>query len=238
MKKLLNLNKRYPDSLSFFKIVTLIFYRLKLTLKNVVLYAKFPLLLILEFFYVLEEALLFGFSFFKPPPKKTAELYGTISFSAINKIFKTIHYKPTGIICDLGCGKGKFLLYCILTSSCKTIGIESNKYYTFIYGVLIRFFFKRNHCELINESIENTKLPNCDLLFVSGLCFNNSTLSYIQNYLNTIKQKPIFITVAVKFYLQNYNDAIEINTDLSWGKETVFVYIPNSVKNIDSINIT
>lgn len=238
MKKLLNQTKLYTFFSPLTTAISLVFYRLKLTLKNTFIYSRFPLLLLLELIYVIEEALLFFVSFFSKIKKDPTELYGTISFYTIKKIFKAINYKPTGLICDLGCGKGKFLLYCMLTSKCKTIGIESNKYYTFIYGILIRFFFKRNQCELINETIETTKLPNCDLLFVSGLCFNISTLSYIQNYLNTIKQKPIFITVAVKFYLQNYNDAIEINTDLSWGKETVFIYVPNSVKNIDSINIT
>jgi len=238
LKKLLSQNKLFTSKLPFITTITLIFYRFKLTLKNSFIYARFPFLLLLELLYVIEEALIFIISFFKPVKKSSSELYGTISFSAIKKIFKTIDYKPTGIICDLGCGKGKFLLYCMLISNCKTIGIESNKYYTFIYGILIRFFFKRNRCELINDQIETTKLPVCDLLFVSGLCFNTSTLSYIQDYLNSIRKKPIFISVAVKFHLYNYNKAIEINADLSWGLEPVFIYLPNSVKNIDSINIT
>ncbi len=238
MKKLLNQNKSYSSFSYLITTISLVFYRFKLTMKNLFIYIRFPLLLLLELFYVIEEALLFFISIFKPIKKDPTELYGTISFSAIKEIFKIIDYKPVGIICDLGCGKGKFLLYCMLVSKCKTIGIESNRYYTFIYGVLIRFFFRHNQCELINESITTSKLPTCDLLFVSGLCFNDPTLNYIQDYLNIAVLKPIFISVAVKFHLQNYNDPIEINTDLSWGKETVFIYVPNLVKNIDSINIT
>lgn len=210
----------------FFTSFKLLFYRCYLTLKNVKLYIFYPTLLFLELLYLTEEALAYLISIVIPIKQKPHELYGTISFSSIETLFKTISLSPQGIVCDLGSGKGKFLLYCMLVHKCKTIGIESNRYYNFIYGVFIRFFFKHSSCELIKSDIISQQIPCCDLLFISGLCFHNSTLEFIQNELNTRSIKPIFISVGVQFNLQNYKQEIIVETDLSWGKEKVFIYEP------------
>ena len=127
------------NSATFFIPFKLIFYRCFLTLKNFRLYIFYPTLLFLELLYLVEETLAWVVSFVVPVRQKSYELYGTISFSSIENILKSTSFSPKTIVCDLGSGKGKFLLYCMLVHRCKTIGIESNNYYNFIYGVFIMY---------------------------------------------------------------------------------------------------
>ena len=222
MKKLLNQN----NILSYIKTpFYLLFYRFYLTIKNTQIYLTTPSLLLLEILYVCEETVSWIISLARFKQSLPHETYGTISFFSIRKIFNDAHIKNPKIVCDLGSGKGKFLLFCMIYFNCKTVGVESNKYYNFIYGVLIRFFFKNNSCELIKNSILNHQIPSCDVLFCSGLCFDKKTLEYIQFQLNTSPVKPTFISVGVKFNLEGYSIQKEILTELSWGKEKVFIYL-------------
>jgi len=98
--------------------------------------------------------------------------YGEITKKGVDQLIKQCEFKNK-IVCDLGCGTGNLLKFlCIKNIKCqKLIGIELSEERCELAKKNLHAYQKKYSILIIQEDILNFSLSNCNIIYISNLCF-------------------------------------------------------------------
>lgn len=154
---------------------------------------------------------------------KSSLTYGETPYKVWSLVASYI--KPSDRFIDLGCGRGLGLFYLACLVKARYLGVEFNKEFVFFGNHLAKICHYDN-IQFLHKDLINYPLPECDIVFIAGTCFEDSILQKLCCELNRIRPKKIFSisTCLVEYGLKGYNIKEEIIA-MPWGKTSLYILL-------------
>lgn len=133
------------------------------------------------------------------------------------------HIKLSDRVIDLGCGRGVGLFYLASLIKARYLGVEYHKEFVSCGNKIAKICHYPN-IQFIHKDLTNYTLPECDVIFLAGTCFDDKLLHILSCELNRIKPRKILSisTCLVEYGLKGYK-ITEESIRMPWGITSLYI---------------
>lgn len=156
------------------------------------------------------------------PYKMVFGEYGETPFSVIEAINKMAPFSEFDYCVDLGCGRGKVLLFAYLAYKIAGIGVERN----FSIGFHSDLFFSQEQMPIKIEigKSQEVKIPKKSLVYLYGTMLSEEEIAFFAQYLRKNLGKEDRL-VTVGYALPGFTVLAKRAVRYPWGKTTIYVQV-------------
>lgn len=152
-------------------------------------------------------------------------IYGETPLTLFHQIFQKGGLKKSDCFVDLGCGRGRGVLFATSFWDCQSIGVDQ-----------IPFFCKEAEkiadtyklsCQFHAEHLSDFNLSQGSFFYFYAICMEEEELVFMISRLERIRKGSKVVTVS--FPLTDYSDSFSVCTSwkaaFPWGYGSVFLHI-------------
>jgi SAM-dependent methyltransferase len=132
---------------------------------------------------------------FKGVPELSDQPYGETPISTLAPIFHELELKKEDVIFDLGCGRGKILMWLAATYKCRCVGIDMHPVFIGV-GRQIAQKLGLARTEFLQKNILSSSLDEATVIYIYGSAFSDAYWEKIGDKLQGLKAGVQVLSVS------------------------------------------
>ena len=203
------------------------FYSAYVSLLNVGFYLRYPILFRFDLFLWVFYKTQYSFSqnrFEKSKIDKdpTELTYGETPYASLNKALKSIPLQPGMRFYDLGCGRGKTLLFTHRRFKLNCVGVELMPTYVKTF----KHFLKNHRLDpipCVNDDFFSINFDDADIIFLAWTCMGVQNTKSMTRKLLGIKKGCVVLTTSSPVQSDNFKLLKTMVVPFSWGLGHLYI---------------
>lgn len=157
--------------------------------------------------------------------RSCAELtYGETPFFTLQKLLLRLPLSGSDIrFCDLGCGRGKLVLYLAMLYGWESVGVDVIATYI-KHSEAVAGKYGLDKASFIEQDFTDVELGNFDLIYLIATCLEDATLEHMKVRFADLQRGCFVICVSRPLDCKHLKPIICLNSAFSWGMENVYIY--------------
>jgi len=203
------------------------FYLILLSILSLPQYLRYPKLIIIDgiLFYYYNTA--FSGSKSQKEKSETNRPFpdltdGDTPYVTLSQAFRYIPIRPKSVFVDLGCGKGKIVLFVALKYGIRSIGIDVMPTYIKVATYLAKKF-KIKKAEFIEANFLEMALDKGSIFYVTPTCFSKESKKELLFKLGNLRKNTIVISSTFPIKHPSFKVKKKLKVLYSWGKGQLYI---------------
>jgi len=204
-----------------------IFYLMAIQARDFLSYFKAPYMMFLDLvifnyyaqYYSISKS---QYEMAKAPVSRSELSYGETPYFTLSRAMKHIPITKKSVFLDIGCGKGKLVLYAACRYGIRAAGIDVIPTYVRSANLLVKNK-KIPRVKFIEKDFIQSKFQSASIVFVACTSFSKPTMAALANKLDRLKKGSHVISVSSAIPSKQFKVQHRFKGYFSWGSGTVYI---------------